>query len=144
MKANEILRNRRIEIGLSQAEVARRTGIPQASLCRYERGIHKLCNENAKKLCDFYNLNYKFLTGEKRMYVRKEKQPQKEEPVKVKEKETTIKEENNKEVNLKTATKEILKGMIDTTFERVYKEEQQKMEKELLRRVFKRVKKELI
>lgn len=144
MKANEILRNRRLEIGLSRAEVSRRTGIPQSSLHYYETGKTKLNNDVAKKLCDFYNMNYKFLTGEKRMYVRKGNKPQKEEPVKAEAKGTIKKEENNKEVNLKTATKEILKGMIDTTFERIYKEEQQKMEKELLRRVFKRLKKELI
>jgi len=143
MKANEILRNRRIEIGLSQAEVARRTGIPQASLCRYERGINKLCNENAKKLCDFYKLNYKFLTGEKRIYAKKTTPDvKKEEQIKVEIKEPV--EKKITKVNLKDSTKEVLKTIVDTTFERVYKEEQQKMEKELLRRVFKRVKKELI
>ena len=126
MKANEILKNRRIEIGLSQAEVARRTGIPQASLCRYERGIHKLSNENAKKLCDCYKINYKFFTGEPRMYVKKENVTQKEKPVRVEVKEIK-KEEKNKEVNLKTATKEILNGMVDKTFERIYIEEKQKI-----------------
>lgn len=119
MKANEILRNRRMEIGLSQKEVARRTGIPQASICRYELGQNKLSNENAKKLTDFYNLNYKFLTGEKRMHVKKQNA-----------------EKKYNEIN-------DLRRDLFKKFDEIYNEELKKFKVEALRKTYKRLKKEL-
>lgn len=120
MKASEVLRNRRLEIGLSQAEVARRTGIPQSSLHYYETGKTKLNNDVAKKLCDFYQLNYKFLTGEKRIYVKKETQ------------------KNKKNDNIDN-----FKDTLLEKFEKIYKEEIKRLKKEALKRTYKRLKKEL-
>lgn len=121
MKANEILRNRRIEIGLSQKEVAEKLGIPTSSFSCYELGRMKLTNDIAKKMADFYNINYKVLTGEKRIYIRNKKED---------------KEEKKRDI-------EDLQNTLLEKFEKIYQEEIKNLKEEALKRTYKRLKKEI-
>lgn len=72
MKVNETLRNKRIELGLSQTGVAKYLKIPQSSLCRYEQGVKMRNNELiTHKLVNFYKEEYKNLQPVKQNYQHK-------------------------------------------------------------------------
>lgn len=57
----EHLRRRRVELGLSQREVAEAVGISRPLYARYERGLSRISAEVLKKLSEFLNVTLKTL-----------------------------------------------------------------------------------
>jgi len=57
----EHLRRRRIELGLSQGEVAEAVGISRQLYARYERGLSRISAEVLKKLSEFLNVTLQSL-----------------------------------------------------------------------------------
>ena len=119
MTVNETLKNRRIELGLSQKKVGEDIKVAQSTLCRFEQG-YKMQNKDliTHKLINYYKDN-KF-----------EVEPKQKANVKIR---------NNKENNKKDSF-EIMGEEIEKKFGIIFKQE---LEKEA-KRVYKKTLRQLI
>lgn len=119
MTVNETLKNRRIELGLSQKKVGEDIKVAQSTLCRFEQGC-KMQNKDliTHKLINYYKDN-KF-----------EVEPKQKANVKIR---------NNKENNKKDSF-EIMGEEIEKKFGIIFKQE---LEKEA-KRVYKKTLRQLI
>ncbi|MCH5157425.1 MAG: helix-turn-helix transcriptional regulator [Clostridiales bacterium] len=59
------LKEARIQVGLTQKEVADRLGVAQPIYQRFEKGIYECSYEQLKALCDLFDISADYLLGRK-------------------------------------------------------------------------------
>lgn len=119
MTVNETLKNKRIEMGLSQTAVAKYLKIPQSSLCRYEQGVKQGSNELiTHKLVNFYKEEYKNLKPMDNDYVQRQK---------------TLKENKKKK-----------ESSFSVRLDKIYNEELKKLTKNIEQKAMKRALKKIL
>lgn len=63
MEFSQILKQLRVERGMSQQEVADRLGLNKQAVSQYERGVRKPNFEIAEQLADIFNVDLNYLLG---------------------------------------------------------------------------------
>ena len=123
MEVYETLRNKRIELGLSQKKVGEDIKVAQSTLCRFEQG-YKMQNKDliTHKLVNYY----------------------KDNNIEVEPKQkATVKIRNNKENNNKKDRFEIMGDEIADKFQKIFKDQLEKTAKKVYKRTLKQLIKEL-
>jgi len=69
MKLREKLKKKRIEMNITQQQLADETGISQMTYARYESGTRKPSKKNIEVLATFFNVSKEYLLNESIIYV---------------------------------------------------------------------------
>lgn len=70
MEFSQILKQLRVERGMSQQEVADRLGLNKQAVSQYERGVRKPNFEIAEQLADIFNVDLNYLLDSRSLSVK--------------------------------------------------------------------------